>query len=98
MRLREHGLRIGELEPGPRNAITDVGGVRVAHVTVCRDEPAVARAGVPAIVPPALPVAAGTAVLNGAGELTGSREIRELGRIETPVYLTSAHAVGRIMD
>src|SRR4051794_12502492 len=58
--LRAHGLRIGELEPGPANAITDVPGVAVGHVTVIRDEPeppagrGVARTGVTAIVPPAL--------------------------------------------
>jgi D-aminopeptidase len=37
-------------------------------------------------------------VLNGAGELTGSLEIREWGILETPVYLTSTHAVGRVYD
>jgi D-aminopeptidase len=36
--------------------------------------------------------------LNGAGELTSSLVIREWGRVETPVYLTSTHAVGRIYD
>ena len=82
----------------PRNAISDVDGVRVGHVTVWRDEPAVARTGVTAIVPPSLPLPAGTAVLNGAGELTGSLQIREWGLLETPVYLTSTHAVGRIYD
>ena len=104
MRLREHGLRIGELDPGPHNAITDVPGVTVGHVTVWRDEPRVARTGVTAILPGPVksllkePVPAGTAVLNGAGELTGSLEIAEWGVIETPVYLTSTHAVGRVMD
>ena len=38
------------------------------------------------------------AVLNGAGELTASHEIREWGQIETPVYLTATMAVGRIYD
>ena len=37
--LRDHGLRIGELEPGGANSIADVAGVRVGHVTVQRDEP-----------------------------------------------------------
>jgi D-aminopeptidase len=103
-RLRELGLRIGELEPGPTDSIADVPGVRVGHVTVWRDEAdapegrGVARTGVTAIVPPSLPLAAGTAVLNGAGELTGSLEIREWGLLETPVYLTSTMAVGRIYD
>jgi D-aminopeptidase len=102
--LRDHGLRIGELEAGPRNAITDVPGLTVGHVTVWRDDPAVARTGVTAILPKPVaqllerPVPAGTAVLNGAGELTGSVQIAELGLLETPVYLTSTHAVGRVMD
>ena len=89
-RPREDGIVIGTLEPGPRNSIADV-GVTVGHVTV-------ERTGVTAVVPPSLPVPAGTAVLNGAGELTGSLEIREWGILETPVYLTSTHAVGRVYD
>jgi D-aminopeptidase len=103
-RPRELGIRLGELEPGPSNSIADVDGVLVGHVTVWRDEPdppagrGVARTGVTAVVPPTLPLAAGVAVLNGAGELTGSHEIREWGLLETPVYLTSTHAVGRVYD
>ena len=89
-RPREDGIVIGTLEPGPRNSIADV-GVIVGHVTV-------ERTGVTAVVPPSLPLPAGTAVLNGAGELTGSLEIREWGLLETPVYLTATHAVGRVYD
>jgi D-aminopeptidase len=36
--------------------------------------------------------------LNGAGELTGSLPIAEWGLIETPIYLTSTMAVGRVYD
>jgi len=109
-RMRDLGLRIGTLDVGPRNAVTDVAGISVGHVTVRRDEPeppagrGIARTGVTAIVPapPATltqqPIRAGTAVLNGAGELTGSIQIREWGRIETPLYLTSTMAVGRVYD
>jgi D-aminopeptidase len=89
-RPREDGIVIGTLEPGPLSSIADV-GVTVGHVTV-------ERTGVTAVVPPSLPLPAGTAVLNGAGELTGSLEIREWGLLETPVYLTSTHAVGRVYD
>lgn len=89
-RPRDDGIVIGTLGPGPRNSIADV-GVTVGHVTV-------ERTGVTAVVPPSLPLPAGTAVLNGAGELTGSLEIREWGILETPVYLTSTHAVGRVYD
>jgi D-aminopeptidase len=109
-RLRQLGLRIGRFETGPANAITDVTGVAVGHVTVWRDEPeppegrGIARTGVTAVLPAphetifGAPVPAGTAVLNGSGELTSSLVLREWGRIETPVYLTSTHAVGRVYD
>jgi D-aminopeptidase len=103
-------LRIGDYEPGPENAITDVPGVAVGHVTIWRDEPeppegrGVGRSGVTAIVPAdprtlvTEPIPAGTDVLNGAGELTSSLAIREWGVIETPVYLTATMAVGRVYD
>jgi D-aminopeptidase len=108
--LRAHGLRIGELDPGPTGSIADVGDVRVGHVTVVRDEPdppagrGVARTGVTAIVPAAPdtlfdePLAAGVAVLNGVGEMTGAVQVAEWGLIETPVYLTATMAVGRVFD
>ena len=108
--LREHGLRIGELDPGPSGSIADVDGVAVGHVTVVRDEPdppegrGVARSGVTAVVPGPVerlwgePLSAGTAVLNGAGELTSSVEIMEWGLLSTPVYLTATMSVGRVFD
>jgi D-aminopeptidase len=103
-------LHIGRFAPGRANAITDVAGVTVGHVTVWRDEPdppvgrGIARTGVTAVLPGPIetmhaePVPAGMAVLNGAGELTGSIQVREWGAIETPIYLTSTHAIGRIYD
>jgi D-aminopeptidase len=106
-RPRELGVRIGALDPGPLNAITDVGGVQVGHITVWRDEPGgrgIARTGVTAIVPAPAdslyrePVPAGAAVLNGAGEMTGYITVSEWGRNESPVYLTSTMAVGRVYD
>jgi D-aminopeptidase len=108
--LREHGLRIGGLRPGPAGSITDVPAVRVGHVTVRRDEPdppegrGVARTGVTAIVPGdpgtlrSTPLPAGVAVLNGAGEMTGSIAVAEWGVLETPIYLTATMAVGRVFD
>ena len=102
---RELGLTFGSTPTGEHNAITDVPGVRVGHVTVWRDDPGgIARTGVTAIVPDDIavlfhnPMAAGVAVLNGAGELTGSIEIREWGVIETPIVLTATNAVGRGYD
>jgi D-aminopeptidase len=109
-RPRACGVRIGTLEPGTGNAITDVPGVAVGHVTVWRDEPeppagrGIARTGVTAILPAPIdtlfdrPVPAGVARLNGAGELTGFLQIAEWGALETPIYLTSTMAVGRVFD
>ena len=109
-RPRDHGIRIGRGETGAHNAITDVPGVLVGHVTVHRDEPeppegrGIARTGVTAIVPgdPATlfaePVPIGAAVLNGAGELTGYIQITEWGTIEAPIYLTNTMQVGRVLD
>ena len=107
-RPRACGIRIGRLEPGPHNAITDVPGVRVGHVTAWHDEeppPAgrgIARTGVTVVVPgdPATllerPVPAGATPLNAAGELTGFLQVSEWGVVETPVYLTSTMQVGRV--
>ena len=36
-RLRDLGLKVGTLPPGPFNAITDVAGVKVGYSTVIRD-------------------------------------------------------------
>ncbi len=99
-------MTFGSLPTGRHNAITDVPGVRVGHVTVWRDEPdgGVARTGCTVVAPDTAggmwrrPMPAGTAVLNGAGELTGSIEIKEWGILETPIALVSTNNVGRAAD
>ena len=94
-RPRDSGIEIGTLPTGQFNAITDVHGLRVGHATITEH-----CTGVTAIVPDTLdslfhhPMAAGTAVLNGAGELTGSLTIGEWGTLETPIVLTATMSVG----
>lgn len=101
-RARDLGIEIGARPPGPTNSIVDVAGVRVGHVT--RWEGDTTRTGVTAVVPGDLadvwwrPMAYGTAVLNGTGELTGSLKAAEWGQLETPILLTSTGAVGRGYD
>ena len=109
-RPRDLGVVIGRLPPGPTDSIVDVPNVRVGHQTVWRDEPAppegrgVARTGVTAIVPFnvgelfSARVPAGAAVLNGAGEAIGITSIGEWGTLETPIFLTSSMAIGRVYD
>lgn len=100
-RLRDHGLTVGRLPPGALNAITDVPGVRVGHVT--RWEGPATRTGVTAILPHsgnlhAERVPAGLHVANGHGKAAGLSQLVELGEIETPVVLTNTLAVGRAVE
>ena len=95
-RARELGLEIGILPHGPLNAITDVEGVRVGHVTLIEGRSV--RTGVTAILPHdgnlyQDKVPAGFAVANGYGKFMGSTQIAELGEIETPILLTNTLSV-----
>jgi D-aminopeptidase len=102
------GIRIGSLKPGPSGSVLDVPGVGLGHTTLVRDEPApprgrgTARTGVTVLLLAEdayrRPLAAGGAVLNGAGECTGFLGAAEWGLVETPVYLTSTMQLGRVYD
>src|SRR5438105_10135405 len=100
-RAREAGVIVGVLQPGPLNAITDVGGVAVGHKTLIRGDNV--RTGVTAIlthdgnlfrekVPGAVFIG------NAFGKLAGSTQVNELGEIETPILLTSTLSVPRVAD
>jgi D-aminopeptidase len=83
------------------NAITDVAGVRVGHVTLIEGDDI--RTGVTVILPHTGnlyqdKVPAGLAVGNGFGKLAGGTQIVELGEIETPIVLTNTLAVPRAAD
>jgi D-aminopeptidase len=91
-RPRLAGITFGILPSGPLNAITDVAGVRVGHVTLV-EGPNV-RTGVTAILPHGGnlyqdKVPAGFAVGNAYGKFMGSTQVKELGEIETPILLTN---------
>jgi D-aminopeptidase len=90
-RARDIGLAVGTFSPGPLNAITDVGHVRVGHATRIDGEDI--RTGVTAIIPGpgnlyTHPVPAWIHVGNGYGKLVGETQVREFGEIETPILLT----------
>jgi len=95
-RMREFGIKTGILKPGRWNAITDVEGVKVGHVTLINGDNV--RTGVTAILPHGgniflEKVPGAVYVANGFGKLTGSTQIEELGNIETPIILTNTLSV-----
>jgi D-aminopeptidase len=96
VRARELGIAIGDGEPGPRNAISDVDGVLVGHTTLI--EGADVRTGVTVVVPPETPLFAGCHRLNGNGELTGLEWVRESGLLTTPIGITNTFSVGVVRD
>lgn len=101
MRARSLGISPGILMPGVLNAITDVLGVRVGHMTLIEGDSI--RTGATAILPHTgnlyrERVPAGIVVGNGYGKLMGSTQVMELGEIETPIVLTNTLAIPRAAD
>ena len=108
-RIRDLGIVIGRMAPGALDAITDVKGVRVGHVTLVRGEGKLrpgegpVRTGVTAILPHGgdlwrEKVPAATWVMNGTGEMTGSIWIETQGALEVPILLTNTMNIGKVMD
>lgn len=95
-RPAEYGIKIGILNPGRYNAITDVSGVKVGHVTLIEGDSV--NTGVTAILPYSgnifqNKVPAAIFIGNGFGKLTGYSQVEELGNIETPIILTNTLSV-----
>ena len=94
--------------PGTLNAITDVGGVEVGHVTLISGEGKLVvgkgpvRTGVTVVHPRGRtstdPVFASWFSLNGNGEMTGTAWVEESGFLEGPVAITNTHSVGVVRD
>ncbi|MFQ5930960.1 MAG: P1 family peptidase [Nitrospiraceae bacterium] len=108
VRARDLGIVVGLDQPGPFNAITDVSGVKVGHVTLVRGHGALkpgegpVRTGVTVIIPREdvwhKKVPAGAFVLNGTGEMTGLAWVAESGFLEYPIALTSTLNVPRVAN
>jgi len=108
-RARDWGVKIGVHNPGAHNAITDVDGVKVGHVTLNHGDGALkpgsgpVRTGVTAIVPHGGDIwnqrcSAASFVLNGNGCVTGLDWMAESGLLEGPILLTNTLSVGRVYD
>src|SRR5207302_10953335 len=100
-RARDLGLAPGVFSPGALNAITDVAGVRVGHITLIEGDHI--RTGVTAILPHGRnlfqeKVPGAVFIGNAFGKLAGSAQVEELGTIETPIVLTNTLNVGTAME
>lgn len=108
---RPRGRDVGIPFPGrtgPLNAITDVPGVAVGHVTLISGSGRMergrgpVRTGVTAILPRPRGdwdyVMAAVFNQNGNGDMTGVNWIEESGWLEGPVLLTGTHSVGTVRD
>jgi len=104
VRARDLGIPF-DGEPGPLNAITDVGGVEVGFTTLIEGEGPLKigngpiRTGVTIVHPRGRDdtfeaVWAGRFSLNGNGEMTGVHWIDETGAFSGPVAITNTHSVG----
>jgi len=95
-RARDYGIEIGVLRTGKLNAITDVSGVKVGHVTLHQNDGV--HTGVTTILPHDKnifqnKVPAAIHIGNGFGKLAGYSQVEELGNIETPIVLTNTLSV-----
>ncbi len=106
--IQDLGITIGQYESGEWNAITDVPGVKVGHVTINKGTGELnpghgpIRTGATVIIPRDdvwnQKVPAGAFVLNGTGEMTGLAWIAESGFLEYPIALTNTLNVPRVAD
>ena len=107
-RLREIGIVVGQYQPGPLNAITDVAGVKVGQTTLIRGEGPLkpgegpVRTGVTVVIPREdvwhKKVPAGSFILNGTGEMTGLSWVAESGFLEYPIALTNTLNIPRVAN
>jgi D-aminopeptidase len=100
-RARDLGVKPGVFPTGANNAITDVAGVRVGHVSVIEGDSV--RTGITAILPHEGNlfldrVPAALHVGNGFGKLLGATQLNELGELETPILLTCTLCVWKAAD
>ncbi len=93
------------MERGRWNAITDVPGVKIGHVTLEEqlEDGEVVCTGVTAILPHEgnifeQKVPAASFILNGFGKTVGLIQIEELGVLESPIMLTNTFSVGAVLS
>ena len=92
--------KIGKLNKGSLNLITDVKGIKVGHKTLSKGD---IQTGVTAIIPTSNNIykekfVSASHVINGFGKSVGLIQIDELGTLETPIILTNTLSVGTALN
>ena len=100
MRIRHAGLTVGNMEPGPSNAITDVTDVCVGHVTVSDGD---VNTGITVVMPHEKNAGRahyfyGSHILGCRSEMTGIQVLEDFGLMSSPVFLTNVMAIGRVYN
>ncbi len=104
-RARDLGIPF-EGTPGEHDAITDVPGVEVGHVTLVEGEAPLpagkgpVRTGVTVVLPRGRAAAAsvygGFFDLNGNGEMTGQAYLQDFGIVQGPIGISNTNAIGQV--
>ncbi|MSR82456.1 MAG: hypothetical protein EXS58_05960 [Candidatus Latescibacteria bacterium] len=99
-RLRELGLKVGGLSPGPRNSIADVAGVGVGHAAI---EGEGLCCGITVILPYGLGVKErrlyiGHWVADGGSPLTALQVVEDFGIFSSPIVLAPPAAMGKFYE
>jgi len=103
-RIREIGVKIGMMETGPFNAITDIEGIRVGQTTIIKGKGKQAvRTGITVIIPHSGNIYEDNLLaayfnLNGWGEMTGISSIERTGKLKSPIFLTGTYNVGIVYN
>lgn len=97
---RDFSIKCGSLPSGTYNAITDVAGVKVGHLTIQNGS---INTGVTAIIPHSdnifrRKLLAASETINGFGKTAGLVQVNELGTLETPILLTNTLSVGTCVN
>ena len=98
-RIRDIGIKIGDLETGKLNSISDVEGTKVGHVDIGDDG---LRTGITAVVPPGQDkrrkLFIGRYGVKDWDGMTGLSVAEDFGTFSSPIVLTSSASIGIVYD
>ncbi len=99
-RISDLGIKIGDMQRGRYNKISDVKGVKVGHCTIDNERN---KTGITFINPCIKNIftnklIASSYVINGFGKTTGLIQIDELGQLESPIVFTNTLSVGTVSN